>query len=282
MLSNRWFILSVLFLARISMGYQFQSIGSVSPSLIKEFASEYAAIGTLIGLQSLPGLLLSLPSGILGNRFGDKRAVLWGLLLMTAGTILVGISHSFPLAATGRLVSGIGAVLLNVIMTKMVADWFSGKEIITAMAIFVNSWPTGIGLALVTQPSINSEGHNYVAPIQRNGKEFIATLSSVRKTSEKKPLLGYRVLFHFLADQNGFKKRSPTRGHPSKPFVQLQKKFNDLWLLPSIFEMASWTQGAKEPFLVVVDRKNPITERRGESWFSDSSRGRSNHAFQRT
>ena len=70
MLSNRWFILSVIFLARISMGYQFQSIGSVSPSLIKEFAIEYAAIGTLIGLTSLPGLFLSLPSGFLGNRFG--------------------------------------------------------------------------------------------------------------------------------------------------------------------------------------------------------------------
>lgn len=155
-LSNRWFILSVLFLARISMGYQFQSIGSVSPSLIKEFAIEYAAIGTLIGLQSLPGLFLSLPSGILGNRFGDKRVVLWGLVLMTVGTILVGISHSFSMAATGRLISGIGAILLNVMMAKMVADWFAGKEIITAMAIFVNSWPTGIGLALVTQPTINS------------------------------------------------------------------------------------------------------------------------------
>jgi hypothetical protein len=41
-------------------------------------------------------------------------------------------------------------------MTKMVADWFAGKEIITAMAIYVNSWPAGIGLALVTQPAINS------------------------------------------------------------------------------------------------------------------------------
>ncbi len=156
MLSSRWFILSVLFLARISMGYQFQSIGSVSPSLIKEFAIEYAAIGTLIGLQSLPGLFLSLPSGILGNRFGDRRVVLWGLVLMTVGTIMVGLSHSFPMAATGRLISGIGAILLNVLMTKMVADWFAGKEIITAMAIFVNSWPAGIGLALVTQPAISS------------------------------------------------------------------------------------------------------------------------------
>jgi predicted MFS family arabinose efflux permease len=155
-LSNRWFILSVIFLARISMGYQFQSIGSVSPSLIKEFAIEYAAIGTLIGLQSLPGLFLSLPSGILGNRYGDKRVALWGLVLMTVGTVLVGISYSFPVAATGRLISGIGAILMNVLMTKMVADWFTGKEIITAMAIFVNSWPVGIGLALVTQPAINS------------------------------------------------------------------------------------------------------------------------------
>jgi len=155
-LSDRWFILSVIFLARISMGYQFQSIGSVSPSLIKDFAIEYAAIGTLIGLQSLPGLFLSLPSGILGNRFGDKRVVLWGLVLMTVGTVLVGISHSFSVAATGRLISGIGTILMNVLMTKMVADWFAGKEIITAMAIFVNSWPVGIGLALVTQPAINS------------------------------------------------------------------------------------------------------------------------------
>jgi predicted MFS family arabinose efflux permease len=138
------------------MGYQFQSIGSVSPSLINEFAIEYAAIGTLIGLQSLPGLFLSLPSGFLGNRFGDKRVVLGGLVLMTVGTILVGLSHSFPMAATGRLISGIGAILLNVLMTKMVADWFVGKEIITAMAIFVNSWPAGIGLALVTQPTISS------------------------------------------------------------------------------------------------------------------------------
>ena len=155
-LSNRWFILSVLFVARLSMGYQFQSIGSVSPSLIKEFAIEYAAIGTLIGLQSLPGVFLSLPSGFLGNRFGDKRMVLYGLALMTIGTALVGFSHSFPTAASGRLISGMGTILLNVLMAKMVADWFAGKEIITAMAIFVNSWPAGIGLALVTQPGINS------------------------------------------------------------------------------------------------------------------------------
>jgi predicted MFS family arabinose efflux permease len=32
----------------------------------------------------------------------------------------------------------------------MVADWFAGQEIVTAMAILMTSWPLGIGLALVS------------------------------------------------------------------------------------------------------------------------------------
>jgi cyanate permease len=40
--------------------------------------------------------------------------------------------------------------------TKMVADWFAAREIATAMAIFVNSWPAGIALSLLTLPSIGT------------------------------------------------------------------------------------------------------------------------------
>jgi len=41
-----------------------------------------------------------------------------------------------------------------VLMSKMVTDWFAGKEIATAMAIFVNSWPAGIALCLFLLPVI--------------------------------------------------------------------------------------------------------------------------------
>jgi hypothetical protein len=46
--------------------------------------------------------------------------------------------------------------MFNVQMTKMVADWFAGQAIATAMAIFVNSWPAGIALSLVLLPQIGS------------------------------------------------------------------------------------------------------------------------------
>src|SRR5262249_44145716 len=45
-------------------------------------------------------------------------------------------------------------ILLNLLLAKMIADWFSGKEIATAMAVMLTSWPIGIGLALVTLGSV--------------------------------------------------------------------------------------------------------------------------------
>ncbi len=66
------------------------------------------------------------------------------------------LSPVCPIQIVGRLVSGAGGVMLNVQMTKMVTDWFAGKEIASAMGIFVNSWPAGIALSLITLPLIGS------------------------------------------------------------------------------------------------------------------------------
>jgi len=44
----------------------------------------------------------------------------------------------------------LGGILLNVLLTKMIADWFAGREIVTAMAILVSSWPFGISLGLIS------------------------------------------------------------------------------------------------------------------------------------
>ena len=151
---DRWVVLAALFLSRVAMGFQFQSIGSISPFLVSEYGIDYATIGTLVGLYMLPGVLLALPSGMITKRFGDKRAVAFGLLMMTAGGITAGVADGYELLWAGRLVSGIGVVFLFVSMTKMVADWFAGRDLVLAMATFMSGWPVGIGLALVTQADL--------------------------------------------------------------------------------------------------------------------------------
>jgi MFS family permease len=155
-LRNRWIILAVLFVVRLTMAFQFQSVAAVAPLLGTQFGVSLADIGILIGLYFTPGVALALPGGAIGQRFGDKRTVLGALMLMLIGNLAMALSDSWTGQIAGRLVAGAGGVLLNVQMTKMVADWFAGKEIATAMAIFVNSWPAGIALSLLTLPLIGT------------------------------------------------------------------------------------------------------------------------------
>src|SRR5207244_9682328 len=112
-MGSRWFILGVLFVARTAVGFQFQSVASTAPGMIADFHLDYAAIGTLIGFYNLPGILMALPSGLFGRRFGDRAIYAAGLLLMAAGGAVMGASDGLALALIGRLVSGAGAVLFG-------------------------------------------------------------------------------------------------------------------------------------------------------------------------
>ena len=85
---TRWVILGALCLARTSMGFQFQSIASISGDLVREMGFSYAEIGTLIGLYMLPGIVVALPGGALMAKFGDKSLAVFGLALMVTGDAL--------------------------------------------------------------------------------------------------------------------------------------------------------------------------------------------------
>ncbi len=153
---NRWGILAVLFAVRATMAFQFQSVAAVAPLLGTEFGVSIADIGVLIGLYFAPGIVIALPGGAIGQKFGDKTTVLGALLLMLIGSVAMAFAASWNIQIAGRLVAGAGGVILSVQLTKMLTDWFAGKEIATAMAIFVNSWPAGIAVSLLTLPLIGT------------------------------------------------------------------------------------------------------------------------------
>lgn len=150
-MSRRLFVLAVFLVVRIAMGYQFQSAALVSPSLVREFGIDYATVGTLVGLYVLPGILIALPSGFIGRRFGEQRMIVAGLVLMTAGGLLSGFAEGIVMVFVGRIVAGCGVVFLFVLMTKTIGDWFPGRGLFLAMSIFLFGWPIGIGIGLVTQ-----------------------------------------------------------------------------------------------------------------------------------
>jgi MFS family permease len=149
-MAGRWVALALIFVTRISMGVQFQSIASVGPLLVGDLRLSYAQLGTLVGLYLAPGVALALPGGVLGRRLGERRTIVWSLGLMGVGGLVTAWSGSFATAAAGRVVSGAGAVLMNILLVKLTADWFAGREMATAMAVMLTAWPVGLAVAVST------------------------------------------------------------------------------------------------------------------------------------
>ena len=148
-MANRWFVLALLFVTRISLGFQFQTMGSVSDEVIRELDLNYAEIGSLIGLFMVPGLFLAIPAGLAGKFFSDKALIGFGLIALSFGGLVAALAQGFGFLSIGRFISGIGFVVSTIFFAKVLIDWFEGKELATAMSVLVMSWPFGIAMGQV-------------------------------------------------------------------------------------------------------------------------------------
>ncbi len=160
---NRWVMLLVIFFTRTALGFQFQSIAALTPFLVAGFDLSFAQVGLLMGLFMLPGVVLALPGGLLGQRFGSLRVVVAGLALLIVGGMIVSYSGGFDSAAIGRTLGGAGGVLVNIMLARMVAEWFRGRELQTAMGIMLAAWPFGMALALMILGPLAAESSWRVA-----------------------------------------------------------------------------------------------------------------------
>ena len=140
----RWKILALLVVARIGLGFQFQTLASVSDQLVAQFDLDYATVGTLIGIFMLTGLFLAVPAGWSGRYLSDRSLASFGMALLAVGGFISAFADSTTQLGIGRMVCGAGFVISTIFLAKMIADWFGGFEIATAMGLLVMTWPLGI------------------------------------------------------------------------------------------------------------------------------------------
>ena len=77
-----------------------------------------------------------------------------GLALMTIGALVSGFGGGPAGIAAGRTLSGVGAVAMIVLQGKIIADFFTGKQFMLAIAISVCTYPIGVGMAQLILPPI--------------------------------------------------------------------------------------------------------------------------------
>jgi sugar phosphate permease len=79
-------------------------------------------------LQLLVYAGMQIPVGVLLDRYGSRRLLLVGLVLMTGGQLAFAFATSFPLAVAARALLGAGDAMVFVSVIRLITVWFLVRQ----------------------------------------------------------------------------------------------------------------------------------------------------------
>ena len=145
---RRWVILGVSYVSILAFAITLQSVPPVLSLVMSDLNLSHAQGGLLMSLFALPGIIISIPAGMLADRYGQKVIGLVSFVFMITGVLIFVSANSLLVMGLGRAVTGIGAITISVLIPQLLAQWFAGREIGTAMGLFNTGVPLGTFLSL--------------------------------------------------------------------------------------------------------------------------------------
>jgi predicted MFS family arabinose efflux permease len=127
-------------------------VGVVMAPVLTQIASEFeittGTAGLVVAAYGAPGILVAVLTGPYSDRFGRKRFLVAGSLIMGICTLLAAFATSFPVLVGTRMVAGIGSSVIWPNVTATVGDNFAYRERGTAMStvIGLNTMASVIGV----------------------------------------------------------------------------------------------------------------------------------------
>lgn len=119
-----WVVLTVGQLAAVVAVLQRSSLGVAAADALGRFGITAATLGLFSMVQLLVYAALQVPVGVLIDRYGSKRLVIIGALLMASAQALFAVADSLPLAFTARVVLGVGDALIFISIMRLIPAWF--------------------------------------------------------------------------------------------------------------------------------------------------------------
>jgi len=101
------------------------AISPLVPAITDDFVVSNAALGTALSLMWATYALTQFPSGIFGDRFGERRVILVALGLTAIASVLLAVSPSYEFFVLFTIVLGVGAGLHYTVATTYLTKQFA-------------------------------------------------------------------------------------------------------------------------------------------------------------
>jgi len=141
---RRWLVLLSSVFSFFAIGATFFVVPPLVPELVSRFGLSHFKVGLLMGAISVPAVLLAIVVGLAVDRLPPRRVGVLSLGIMFVGAVVFATAPSFGLLFTGRLLFGVGGLVVNLLLARLLTEAFAGRELALAMGIFMATYPASM------------------------------------------------------------------------------------------------------------------------------------------
>lgn len=141
-----YLLLTTICIAYLVENFLRSAAGALAPILIEELSISHSAMGMLISAYFFVYGLMQVPSGILSDRLGAKKTIIFSTIITIIGTFLFWTSYTYNILFMAQFLVGIGGSTFYINAVKLVSAWFPTEK--KATAIGVLSASSGLGNTL--------------------------------------------------------------------------------------------------------------------------------------
>ena len=147
-------MLALVWLPYAAFGLISQSIAPLVTPIVSDLHMSYSEMGLVLGSWQLTYIFVGIVAGSITDRFGVRRAVFAGTIIMSVSPIMrFFVSGFIPLLLAVALF-GAGAPLVSIGAPTAISQWFSGRSRGSAVGIYTTSPSVGGLVALAGTNSL--------------------------------------------------------------------------------------------------------------------------------
>ena len=147
----RWVVFAVAATAFFLVNYNWNTVATLL-DLIPDLALSETQFGLLYTAPTLSGILVSIPGGMLADRYGIRRVLGMALVLTTVGCLLRVWATNFGSMFAYNFLMGVGLGFLFALQPKLVGLWFPPRQVGLATGLYMMAMGVGMALGLATGP----------------------------------------------------------------------------------------------------------------------------------
>lgn len=124
-----WLIWAVALSAYLLAVFHRSSLGVAGVLAAERFNVSATELSLFTVLQLVVYAGMQIPVGVMLDRFGAKRMMVAGLILMSAAQLTFAFATSLPVGIAARAVLGAGDAMMFVSLLRLITSWFYPKQI---------------------------------------------------------------------------------------------------------------------------------------------------------